>query len=60
MDTMQTTQYARALMQARGPRAIAEAARRMRESEDKGDRDEADNWRRIRLAMLELRGPHQS
>jgi hypothetical protein len=60
MDAMQTTQYARALMQARGPKSIAEAAQRMRENEAKGNKTEAENWRRIRLALAEMRGPHQS
>ncbi len=60
MDAIQTTQYARALMQARGSKAIADAAQRMRENEAKGNTAEAENWRRIRLALAEMRGPHQS
>lgn len=60
MDAMRTAQYARALLQAKGPAAMAEAARRMRENERKGNRTEAENWKRIRLAMSEMRGPRQS
>jgi hypothetical protein len=59
MDAIKTTQYARALMQAHGPRAIATAAQRQRENETRGNRHEAENWRRIRDALTEMRGPAQ-
>ena len=59
MDAIQTTEYARALLSARGNKAMAEAAQRMRDSEEAGKHDEAEDWKRIRLAISEMRGPHQ-
>lgn len=59
MDAMKTTEYARALLNSQGARAHVEAARRMRECQDTGRRQEAENWKRIRLAITEMRGPHQ-
>ncbi|WP_397542692.1 hypothetical protein [Roseovarius salis] len=59
MDAMRTTQYARALLNSHGARAHVEAARRMRECEQTGRRKEAEDWKRIRLAISEMRGPHQ-
>jgi hypothetical protein len=32
----------------------------MRESDEAGQRQEAENWKRIRLAIAEMRGPRQS
>lgn len=59
MDAIRTTEYARALFSAHGGRAQAEAARRMRESADAGRGDEAEDWKKIRLAVSEMRGPRQ-
>ncbi|WP_422033102.1 hypothetical protein [Roseovarius sp.] len=59
MDAIQTTEYARALFSARGNKAMAEAAQRMRDCEEAGKTDEAEDWKRIRLAISELRGPNQ-
>ncbi len=60
MDAIKTTEYARALLSSHGDKAAAEAAQKMREYEEAGNAEEADNWRRIRLAITEMRGPHQS
>jgi hypothetical protein len=62
-DTMEpstATQYARALLSSYGDKAHAIAARRMRDSDAAGHRQEAENWKRIRLAIAEMRGPCQA
>jgi len=60
MQTAKTTEYARALLSSYGSQAPVIAARRMRESDEAGQRQEAENWKRIRLAIAEMRGPRQS
>lgn len=59
MDALRTSEYARALFAAHGDRAEAEAAQKMRECEVAGRPDEAEDWKRIRLAVSGMRGPHQ-
>lgn len=60
MQTTQVAQYARQLLDAHGDRAEVEAARKVQEAESRGARDEAENWRRVRAAIHELRPPHAS
>lgn len=60
MDAVKTAQFARALLSSHGGKAEAEAARRVRESESAGRRDDAENWQAIRRAISELRGPRQA
>lgn len=60
MDAIQTTQYARALLNAHGGKAELEAAQKMRACEQSGKHDEAKDWRKIRMAISEMRGPRQS
>lgn len=59
MDTSKVAEYARALLEAHGDKAEAEAAQKIRESEEAGKSDEAEDWRAIRSAISEMRGPHQ-
>lgn len=59
MDAIRTTEYARALLSSHGDKAHAEVARKMRECADAGKTGEADDWKKIRLAITEMRGPHQ-
>ena len=59
MDAIKATEYARALLASHGDQALAEAARRMRECQQAGKADEARDWEKIRLALSEMRGPHQ-
>jgi len=60
MDAIKTSEYARALLASHGARAMLEAARRMRECQQIGKTDEARDWEKIRLALSEMRGPHQA
>lgn len=60
MQTTQVVEFARQLLDAHGDRAEAEAAQKMQQAEANGDRELAENWRRIRAAIHELRPPHVS
>lgn len=60
LDPLKISEYARALYRAHGNKAEAEAASRLRQSEQTGNQDEAENWRRIRQAISQLRGPGQA
>jgi len=51
--------YARALFDAHGVKAIAEAAQKAAALEKKGEEEEAKVWRRIEAALKEMAGPHQ-
>ncbi|ETX30153.1 hypothetical protein [Roseivivax isoporae] len=59
MDAMQISEYARALYRRQGPAAAAEAARRARDSEAKGQQQEAAEWQTIRDLIHDMRGPRQ-
>jgi hypothetical protein len=37
-----------------------EAAQRAAQCDRDGDRDQAQEWRRIQIAIKEIRGPHES
>jgi hypothetical protein len=54
MREMEIHDYARQLLEAHGPKAIAEAAQNAIELEL------AKTWRHIEDAMKLMRGPHQS
>jgi hypothetical protein len=50
--------YARQLLEARGEKAVAEAARKASSFERQGNKDEADTWRQIEGVIVSMRGPH--
>jgi hypothetical protein len=52
--------FARQLLEAHGPRAIAEAAQNAIELESKGEMELARTWRHVEDAMKLMRGPHES
>jgi hypothetical protein len=61
-DAMQATEiqdYARRLFEAHGTKAIAEAAQKACVHEQKGDKEQAQTWRRIEAALLLMRGPNE-
>jgi hypothetical protein len=60
MREMEIHDYARQLMEAHGPRAIAEAAQRASECEAEGKLELAKDWRHVEDALKLMRGPHQS
>ena len=45
------------MYESAGPKALAIAAQRAREADEAGDGAQAEDWRRIRMALLERRGP---
>ena len=51
--------YSNQLYKEMGAQAIAVAAQRARKSEQAGEHDEAETWRKVERTLLEKRGPHQ-
>jgi hypothetical protein len=60
MQTTEVHDYARQLLEAQGFKAIAEAAQKARAFEEQGDNEQAQTWRRIEAALMQMRGPHES
>ncbi|MBR0817706.1 hypothetical protein ABIF65_003018 [Bradyrhizobium japonicum] len=60
MREMEIHDYARQLLEAHGPKAIAEAAQNAIDLEQNGELELAKTWRHIEDAMKLMRGPHQS
>jgi hypothetical protein len=60
METTKAAEFARQLLDAHGDRAEIEAAQKAQEAETGGDSQLAENWRRVRAAIRELRPPHAS
>jgi hypothetical protein len=59
METSKVAEYARALYEAHGDKAEAEAAQRAKRHEEAGDVKDAETWRAVRAAIREIRGAHQ-
>ena len=49
--------YARRLLEAHGDKAEREAAQKARQFEEQHDDEQAETWRRIRIALNEMRQP---
>ena len=49
--------YARRLVGVHGTRAELEAAQKAAECDQHGEKDQAQDWRRIQAAIKEMRGP---
>ena len=60
MNMNEIHDYARRFIGTHGDRAEVEAAQKVAECEKLGERQEAEDWRRIRTAIKEMRGPHVS
>lgn len=60
MDMSSIAEYARALHEAYGDKAEAEAARKAKDHEDAGETSEAETWHQIRKAIREMRGAPES
>jgi hypothetical protein len=60
MQTTEVHDYARQLLEAQGFKAIAEAAQKARAFEEQGNNEQAQTWRRIEAALMQMRGPHES
>ena len=60
MQVFDIHDYARQLLGLHGDKARAIAAQKAVESDKRGEHQEAEDWRRIRDALAEMRGPHFS
>jgi hypothetical protein len=60
MNAVEIQDHARQLFEAHGSKALAEAAQKMKELEERGDAPRAKDWRRIHAALQQLRGPNAS
>jgi hypothetical protein len=59
-DAMQMTDivaYAKRMADRAGPKALAIAGQKIRDSEEAGDNAAVRDWQRIRACLLERRGP---
>jgi hypothetical protein len=57
MQASEVHDYASRLLRDHGDKAQLIAARRAIECEKRGDKREAEDWRRIRDALKEMKGP---
>ena len=60
MNAVEIQAHARKLYEAHGTKALAEAAQMVRDLEQRGDKKLVDDWRRIQLALQQIRGPSVS
>lgn len=60
MNAVEIQAHARKLYEAHGTKALAEAAQMVRDLEQRGDKKLVDDWRRIQLALQQMRGPSVS
>lgn len=59
MELSKTTEYARALYEAHGDKAEAEAAKKVKQHEEAGEAENAADWHAIREAIRAIRGANQ-
>lgn len=60
MQAVEIQQHARRLIETHGDKAVAEAAQKAVTFEQEGNMEEAETWRRIEKALLQMRGPRAS
>lgn len=60
MHEIEIANYARRLFAEHGAKAIAIAAQRLQTAKDKHDDADADTWRRVEIALKEMRGPRET
>ncbi|MDR9426831.1 MAG: hypothetical protein RI538_01215 [Salibaculum sp.] len=60
MQIEKIAEYARALYDAHGDKAEAEAAQKARQHEEAGETEEAATWRDVQKAIRQLRGANDS
>lgn len=60
MQATEIQAHARKLQESFGAKAALEAAQKAKRLEDKGERDEAADWRRIEAALKQSSGPRAS
>jgi hypothetical protein len=57
MEIIDISRHAQRMYDQAGREAIAIAARKAQECSDAGDAEAAEDWRRIRLCLMERAGP---
>lgn len=60
MNSADISALAHHLFEAKGPKAIAEAAHKAVSLESAGDKAQAKFWRQVETVLSEIRGPRQS
>ena len=60
MKAMEIEEYARQLWETNGAKAVAEAAHKAHTFEERGDKEQAETWRRIEAALTQMKGPRES
>ncbi len=60
MNPADISALAHNLYESKGPKAIAEAARKAVSLESAGDKQQAKFWRQVETVLSEIRGPRQS
>jgi hypothetical protein len=57
MNAMEVQTHAQKLYAAHGPKALVEAAEKVRQFEKNGDDRQVQDWRQIEAALRTLKGP---
>ena len=60
MNALEIQESARKLYQAHGDKAELEAAQKARQHKENGNAEEAEDWKRIREAIAQMRDAHYS
>jgi hypothetical protein len=60
VNAVEIQTHARKLFEVHGTKALAEAAQMVRQYEERGEKNLAEDWRRIEKALQQLRGPNVS
>jgi len=60
MNATDIAAIAQHLFETQGTKAIAEAAQKAVSFEMAGEEEQANTWRRVEAALLEMRGPRES
>ena len=60
MQSTEINEHARKLFEAHGDKAELEAAQKASKCKEEGDQKQAEDWEKIRTAIRQMRGPHES
>ena len=60
MNAVEIQTHAQKLFAAHGPKAVAEAATKVCDFEQKGDKELAHDWKQIESALQQMRGQRPS
>ena len=60
MHAVEIQNHARKMMEVQGPSALAEAAQKAHAFEEQGEKEQAEDWRRIEAALRQMQGPRES